>query len=529
MAVEMPTPMPRWALLDDQQRRPGDLIALSPATTTVAVCMTVSSGSRQTSLAVPESRTFSLHLHDFAAGTPLADVPLPGQPGQLLFNPDGTWLLALPTSANGVDIGMLLSTMTLIRAPWNSPRTVALSAPQHVPWGGRLEAFDGAIGGRWLSPDESLVATTWRVGVDTPNTGLGNWPARTLVLMLATTGLVRVLLERQETLWWMRSDIDQVVDQAASNLGSSATGNRADETELRLTFSGKQGIVQRRVDDRYREWLKWEVGDHGRSCDVGRVHGVEFVALTKPPRVYQLPDVDETWVYTGDADLRARAATSLGDRKTAASVPHLGHLLKDAEPPVRAAAIKALARIGDHAALALLVRAVGDLSQPDADLVVQELRTAAPLTLARVAAGCLRESKQGARRGAVRMLQRLPVVPATLLLRSLLTDQDPVIRCGALLGLGERRSLRVTPQVMARLADAEPDVAAAAWGSLVDILNGNGLLSRNDIRAAGSWPDIMGYARTLVASGVLDVAGQDHPAARFCTKSPAPWLPRGDR
>ena len=138
-----------------------------------------------------------------------------------------------------------------------------------------------------------------------------------------------------------------------------------------------------------------------------------------------------------NADVR-RAAAALGEIGYAAAVPWLLAALDDAEARVREAAAKALGQIGDAAAVPGLLAALGDAEA--------NVREAAAAALGQIGA---------------------PAVPRLL---AALRDAEEDVRRAAAAALGQIGAPAV-PGLLAALRDAEEDVrrmAAAALGEIGD-------------------------------------------------------------
>lgn len=70
----------------------------------------------------------------------------------------------------------------------------------------------------------------------------------------------------------------------------------------------------------------------------------------------------EETIKDGDAAARARAATALGETRSADATPALVEALADGDANVRLSVVRALGRIGGDGAVDALTRALGDRS-----------------------------------------------------------------------------------------------------------------------------------------------------------------------
>jgi HEAT repeat protein len=179
-----------------------------------------------------------------------------------------------------------------------------------------------------------------------------------------------------------------------------------------------------------------------------------------------------------NADVR-RAAAALGEIGDAAAVPGLLAALGDADEDVRQVAAAALREIGDAAAVPGLLAALGD-----ADANVREAAAAALGEIGDAAAvpgllAALRDAEEDVRRAAAAALGQIgaPAVPGLL---AALGDAEEDVREAAAAALGEIGDAAAVPGLLATLGDADWRVrraAAAALGEIGDAAAVPGLLA----------------------------------------------------
>jgi len=129
------------------------------------------------------------------------------------------------------------------------------------------------------------------------------------------------------------------------------------------------------------------------------------------------------------APIRAEAALALGRRDVGDAIPRIRALLEDREPVVIAAALDALAWLGDSEVAAAVEIA---LSHPDDDVFQAGLRAAstlAPQDAERLIARGLRHTAWNVRMQAIKLLLELDTERSrALLTRALTSETDPMVR-----------------------------------------------------------------------------------------------------
>ena len=174
---------------------------------------------------------------------------------------------------------------------------------------------------------------------------------------------------------------------------------------------------------------------------------------------------------TESADLRARAAESLGYRGEARGVPPLLELLDRPEPShhVRAAAYAALGQLADPRALPVLARCLHDETR-------EEIRGACvialgglgnPESLAMVVEAFRTDAHSLVRNRAVDAMGGFAHPEAIRRLSSLLASGDPSLRRRAIGALGRTGLNLAVPPLLARLHDTE---AVAERAAIVEAL-----------------------------------------------------------
>jgi len=167
-----------------------------------------------------------------------------------------------------------------------------------------------------------------------------------------------------------------------------------------------------------------------------------------------------------DPDVKIAAIKALAEAEDTASVPAMVELLRDTVPDMRKAAAKGLGDIGDERA-----------SQPLADFYEKEktedVQNAGIRALLRLGPGSvppliglLRSIRPAVRAGAARALGKLRAKDAVDPLIWLVGDRDPDVRLAAIIALrqiGDRRGLDA---IGTAVQDRDPDVEGAAEKAL---------------------------------------------------------------
>jgi len=201
------------------------------------------------------------------------------------------------------------------------------------------------------------------------------------------------------------------------------------------------------------------LGSPGESEGNGWEHGaVSFDALVAALR-------------TESADLRARAAESLGYRGEARGVPPLLELLDRPEPShhVRAAAYAALGQLADPRALPVLARCLHDETREEirGTCVIALGGLGNPESLAMVVEAFQNDAHSLVRNRAVDAMGGFAHPEAIRRLSSLLASDDPSLRRRAIRALGRTGLNLAVPPLLARLHDAE---AVAERAAIVEAL-----------------------------------------------------------
>jgi HEAT repeat protein len=160
--------------------------------------------------------------------------------------------------------------------------------------------------------------------------------------------------------------------------------------------------------------------------------------------------------------LRKNIALLLGKLKAKEAVLSLGFALKDEDPEVREAVVRALGMIGGQEAGRFLI-----LALTDEEAVV---RKAAALSIGEIGyqkgvsslSILLRDVDSGVRVAAVRSLGELKNSVALLPLIGLLEDKDPLVRISAIEALGEIGDRDALPSLSRLLKEDDPELRKAA-------------------------------------------------------------------
>jgi len=201
------------------------------------------------------------------------------------------------------------------------------------------------------------------------------------------------------------------------------------------------------------------------------------------------------------ASVRARAGEFLGQTGTAASVPDLVSLLRDANPRVRVAAARALGQLGDPAALsALLARVEGTHPLPvdvvaDAVVAIRDC----PVSILRQGSG---SASVAMRALSVELLGRFQALAAADdVVEILRSDPSPEVRARAARCLGRMGSPRAVEPLVACLDGSPAPVRIQALSALGEIGAPEALPV---LRAT-----LLGPSRQLseVAAGALEALG----------------------
>ena len=216
-------------------------------------------------------------------------------------------------------------------------------------------------------------------------------------------------------------------------------------------------------------------------------------------------DRDVAQLADPDPAEATRAAERLGGRRHTAARKALeaviAERISEEEEPLRAAAVGALAAIGEPAALGALIRHLGrrrplvdrrKLTDAIESFAVGERQAAALRAL---------ETDSIAHCGAIRVLERTPAPEALEPLCGALSDADDDIRISAANALAGLADPRAAVALLARLNEANDLVRQAVWTALLATLKAAGLLSDRFLQSAGRPVDLVTFAREVIENG----------------------------
>ena len=199
-----------------------------------------------------------------------------------------------------------------------------------------------------------------------------------------------------------------------------------------------------------------------------RLRGSEEASAADHPQK-ETPDSLQQMIAALDdseAQVRKRAAWSLGEREDRRAVERLIRALQDPDPEVRAMASWALGEIKDRRALQPLQAALKDSDVRDREMAAMALGELEDRRAVPALTGLLDDPAMDVRSAAVWALGEIGGQQAWQHVIEALADSGAAVRLQAAEVLGRRQVREALPSLLKSLADPEPPVRAQAAHSL---------------------------------------------------------------
>ncbi len=199
--------------------------------------------------------------------------------------------------------------------------------------------------------------------------------------------------------------------------------------------------------------------------------------------------------------VRWQAAQALAAQEAGQVFPALTGLLDDPDPLRRAGAAAAMGQLGGEAAALTLSRRLGESDPPVRAAIIEAIGVAGDPNLAKALLPFLDDADSDVRRAAAHSLGRLEAPEAGDPLAAMLTrsEQPLLVRRAAAAALGRVAKPDNQPQLLAALADPDPQVRAYAARAL-------GHIGSEDAHAA---LDTLKGDRTPVIKGTVGDAARE--------------------
>ncbi len=253
-------------------------------------------------------------------------------------------------------------------------------------------------------------------------------------------------------------------------------------------------------------------GGRAHAADAGTLRGIHELEDRRSLGDGRLA----TLLKDRDAGIRAAAARAMGRIGYAEGVPALLAALEDGDGEVRREAAFALGLLGDAAARDGVRRIAG--SNAPVPLRAEAIRTLGRLRgegAAEAVLPFLADPEPALRAEAAVALAATADSVAAVNLRPLLADPDPAVRASAAWAAGRLKARDLAEPVRALLADASPDVRLAASKAVGDIEDAGAIAALEKLLADPDWrvranvAAALGRTKSLDAIPGLGVLGKD--------------------
>ena len=164
----------------------------------------------------------------------------------------------------------------------------------------------------------------------------------------------------------------------------------------------------------------------------------------------------------GDADMRHRAASILGNIHDRASVGALGAAVHDPSPEVREAVVRALGEIQDESAATFIVPALHDAVADVRHVALEAMRELHGTVDRTTIVALLGDQATEVRGAAIDYVRERPFDGAVGLLLKLVDDPSAEVRVGAIEAIGEMRDPSAGSALKTALSARDPAVRAKA-------------------------------------------------------------------
>jgi len=518
----------------------GGAVALSPVAPFVAETGNLDNGST------------ILRITDYQAGTVVEHIPIPFSCDALSFSPDGKYLLL-----------RWLNILQVYSDPWTAPQTIhdqpILNGIFDATW------FDDQtilIAGK-LNYNEFCVAvlevksgSLSIIHSESPLSPLTNSEANLDSGACSPSGLVAFSLGYGDRIVWYQLNQagNAIVSRNSFHVGYDGYGlkiltEESGQSILALSgnyqYNRRVGLFNRQgnylsslpfyvsregavyqyetvcLQERSRyndtlhvyqirdgQFLPWcsRYRSDGTGIDLALHDGKILLALEDEDKttVFELTDFDIVQLGSQDAQQRVEAAQRLGSRRLQRAVPALERTLGDEVVSVQEAAIEALARIGDPHALPYLIRALGRTRDDRLQTALIFALRRFPMTqLDPAVLECLARSGVTYRRGAVRVLNAMPMIEAMEELCDAINDADQEVRVTATRALQKRGDLRACIALLAHLNDEDERFRSTVQQAMIALLENGGLLSSEVSEQIALPMDMATYANEIISTGCM--------------------------